>query len=62
MPTYNNALIHRGFAEVWSKKVEGSIREMLDPEVLTQGLGELGVEPTNRNSFFTRDAVERGII
>jgi len=40
MPTDNKALVHRWFEEVWNKKREEAIREILDPEVVIHGLGE----------------------
>jgi len=40
MPIDNKALVHRWFEEVWNKKREEAIREILDPEVVIHGLGE----------------------
>ena len=39
MSTANKVLIHRWFEEVWNKKREAAIHEMLHPEVVIYGLG-----------------------
>ena len=40
MSIANKALVHRWFEEVWNRKREGAIRELLHPEALLYGLGE----------------------
>ncbi len=40
MPTANKVLIHRWFEEVWNKKREAAIYEMLHPDAQIYGLAE----------------------
>jgi steroid delta-isomerase-like uncharacterized protein len=41
MPTAKKVLIHHWFEEVWNKKREAAIFEMLHPDALIHGLGNL---------------------
>lgn len=40
MSTANKVLIHRWFEEVWNKKRESAIAEMIHPNALIYGLGD----------------------
>ena len=45
MSAANKALMHRWFEEVWNKKREAAIYEMLHPDALIYGLGDKPNEP-----------------
>lgn len=51
MSAENKALVHRWFEEVWNKKRESAIREILDPDVIVHGLGEAGETMRGPESF-----------
>ena len=51
MSTDNVALMHRWFAEVWTKGRESAIDEMLADDAVVHGLGEPGVDARGPAAF-----------
>jgi steroid delta-isomerase-like uncharacterized protein len=51
MATENVELVHRWFAEVWTKGRESAIDEMLAPDAVIHGLGEPGVDARGPAAF-----------